>query len=122
MELGEVFKEGGIISYEKLFYFHYRILPNQLFFGDIDGCGIAKLISENHNDKIKEQKNSLCFDLKKQLDVLDEKTIVFNSQEIIVGNGYCLVYYYGEKRILEDEYLRKLAIEYSYKTDYNINL
>ena len=122
MELGEVFKEGGIILYDKLFYFHYRRLPNQLFFGDIDGCGITKPICEKHKDKIKEKKHSLCFDLKKQLDVLDEKTIVFNSQEIIVGNGYCLVYYYGEKRILEDEYLRKLAIEYSYKTDYNINL
>ncbi len=119
MELGEIYKESGLISYEKLFYFHYRIMPNHLVFTDVDGSGLAKVISEKYADKIKEQKDSLCYDIRKQIDVLDEKTIIFNTQEIIIGNGYCLAYYYGDKRILEDTFLRKLAIEYSYNTDYN---
>lgn len=117
MELGEIYKEDGLISYEKLFYFHYRVIPNHLVFTDVDGSALAKFIAEKYVDKIKEQKNSLCYDIRKQIDVLDEKTIIFNTQEIINGNGYCLVYYYGDKRILEDDFLRKLAVEYSYNTD-----
>ncbi len=45
MELGEIYKESGLISYEKLFYFHYRIMPNHLVFTDVDGSGLAKVIS-----------------------------------------------------------------------------
>lgn len=116
MELGEVYKENGEIAMDKLFYFHYRTIPNQLFFSDIDGSGLAKFIAEKHVDKIKEQKDRLCYDIRKQIDVLDEKTIIFNTQEIIIGNGYCLVYYYADKRILEDELLRRLAVEYAYTT------
>ncbi len=112
-------KEDGLISYEKLFYFHYRIIPNQLVFTDVDGANIAKLIAEKFNTQIKEQKDSLCYDIRKKIDVLDEKTIIFNTQEIISGNGYFFAYYYGDKRILEDAFLRKLAAEYSYNTDYN---
>jgi len=122
MELEEIYKEDGLISYEKLFYFHYRTIPNRLFFSDIDGSGLAKFIAEKYIDKIKEQKDSLCYDIRKQIDVLDEKTIIFNTHEIIIGNGYCLVYYYADKRILEDELLRKLAIEYAYTTDYDNNI
>jgi hypothetical protein len=122
MELGEIYKEGGLISYEKLFYFHYRIIPNHLVFTDVDGAIIAKLIAEKFTSHIKEQKDSICYDIRNKIDVLDEKTIVFNTQEIIVGNGYCLAYYYGDKRILDDEFLRKLAVEYTYNTDFNNGL
>lgn len=122
MELGEIYKEDGLISYEKLFYFHYRIIPNHLIFTDVDGSAITKFIVDKFENHIKEQKDSLCYDIKNQIDVLDEKTIVFNTQEIINGNGYYLAYYYGDKRILDDEFLRKLAIEYSYNTDYREGL
>lgn len=122
MELGEVYKENGEIAYEKLFYFHYRVIPSQLFFSDLDGSGMVKLIAERFPEHIKEQKDVFSYDIKKQVDVLDEKIVVFNTQEIIIGNGYCVVYYYGNKRIIEDCFLRKLAIEYSYNTDYNNDL
>ena len=122
MELGEIYKEDGLISYEKLFYFHYRIIPNHLTFTDVDGSAISKLIADKFESHIKEQKDSLCYDIRKQIDVLDEKTIIFNTQEIINGNGYYFSYYYGNKRILDDDFLRKLAVEYSYNTDYNDGL
>lgn len=122
MELGEIYKENGVISFEKLFYFHYRIMPNQLVFTDLDGARLAKVIAEQYKTFIKEEKDSLCFDLVKRMDVIDEKTIIFNSEEIITGNGYCLMYYYGNKRILDDDYLRKLAVEYFYNTDYTNEL
>ena len=73
MELGEIYNEGGQMSYEKLFYFHYRKIPDKLFFSDIDGGALAKFIAEKYVDKIKEQMDSLCYDIRKQIDVLDEK-------------------------------------------------
>lgn len=122
MELGEIYKADGLISYEKLFYFHYRIIPNQLVFTDLDGARLAQAIAEQHKNSIKEEKDSLCFDLVKRMDVLDEKTIIFNTEEIITGNGYSLQYYYGNKRILDDDYLRKLAADYFYNTKYHNDL
>ena len=116
MELGEVYKENGEIAFDKLFYFHFRTIPNHLFYYDIDGCAIVQLISEKHKASIKEVKEDWCYVLDKNINILVEKTIVLNTQEIITGNGYCLTYYYGEKRVLDEDTLRELAFKYSNKS------
>jgi hypothetical protein len=113
MELGKVYKENGEISYEKLFYHHYRRMPNYFYFFDVDGCEMARFITETFADNIKEEQEERCFLLDKETTQLTEKTIIFHTHELMKANGYYFSYYYEGKRLLSDEYLKQLAIKYS---------
>lgn len=112
MELGEVYKQDGQISLDKLFYFHFRMIPNKMFYSDVDGAEFTHFIGLKNQSSIKEEKSEWCFVLDKNMNQLVEKTIVFHSKEIITGNGYCFTYYYGDKRTFDDDYLSGLARKY----------
>lgn len=114
MELGEVYKEDGQISFEKLFYFHFRSIANHYHFYDVDGAKMADFISDGFKRYIKEEHEHKCLALDVKKEIIDEKTVILFTNEIITGNGYCFTYYYsGNKRVLDDAYLETLALKYT---------
>ena len=112
MELGEVYKENGEISHEKLFYYHFRKAHNSHSFREVEGNEIISVIENEHREKIKEQYNVRLFDLEglKYHDI--EKILILFTEEVFVSNANNLDYFFGQKRVVTDEILQKLAIEH----------
>lgn len=114
MELGEVYNKDGMLSYEKLFYFHFRKICNMHRFWCIDGNKIITLIEKQYPEKIKELYKDKHFDNGSGKLIEKEAVLILFSEEIISSDAYSMYYLYGEKRILTDEFLKNCALEFKY--------
>jgi hypothetical protein len=112
MELGEVYKEDGEISPEKLFYYHFRKLCNSHGFRGTDGNEITSFVENENTILVKERFDSRLFDNETKKYIDNEKILILFSEEILISNGNNLDYFYGDKRSLKDEVLQKLALEH----------
>lgn len=117
MELGEVYLENGDIIPEKLFYFHFRKVANSIGYRDVEGNEIISIISNEFKENIKEiyYERLYDYDSKKYIEI--EKILVLTTEEIFISNANNLDYFYGNKRIISDEKLEKLVIEYKYSLE-----
>lgn len=114
MELGEVYLKNGEIIPEKLFYFHFRKIANSNGYRGVEGNEIISVIVNKFPDNIKElyYEKLYDYDTKKYIEI--EKILVLSSEEILISNANNLDYFYNDKRIITDEAIQNLAIEFRY--------
>jgi hypothetical protein len=112
MELGEVYKPDGSISYEKLFYFHFRKICNSQSFRGVEGNEIIANITQAVPAIEKTKFETHLFDTESEQLVEIEKVVVLFSEEILVSNANNLDYYYSENRKISNERLKELALQF----------
>lgn len=118
MELKDVFKEDGEIVNEKLFYFHFREFPNNIHFTDVDGCAMAKALSQKFNQFIKEEKEQTFYYNTERKYILTDYRLLFYTGELIVANSYYLTYYYIKPILFSINDLKLMYETYAHNSEY----